>query len=198
MQGPDRRRRGRVMIEVERGGSGVGQRVARKEDDRYLRGKGRFVADFRLPGMLELAFVRSPLAHARLRGVTKPAGAEGAVFTAADLVGVLPIVANSGLPGFKPSAQPALAEGKVRHVGEAIAVCIAASRAAAEDLAAAVLLDLDELPAVVDMLEARAAGSPLVHEAWGDNVVLESRVEADLSEIRASAAITVHRQLRTA
>ena len=186
------------MIEVERGGSGVGQRVARKEDDRYLRGKGRFVADFRLPGMLELAFVRSPLAHARLRGVTKPAGAEGAVFTAADLVDVLPIVANSGLPGFKPSAQPALAEGKVRHVGEAIAVCIAASRAEAEDLAAAVLLDLEELPAVVDMLEARAAGSPLVHEAWGDNVVLESRVEADLSEIRASAAITVHRQLRTA
>jgi carbon-monoxide dehydrogenase large subunit len=179
-------------------GSGVGQRVTRKEDDRYLRGQGVFVADIRLAGMKDLAFVRSPVAHGRLRAVRKPAGFEHAVFTAADLVGVSPIVANSGLPGFKPSGQPALAEGKVRHVGEAIAVCLADSRAAAEDLAEAVEADIDDLPAVTDMLAARAPGAAQVHEHWGDNVFLETRVEADLTAIRAQAAVTVRRHLRTA
>ncbi len=177
---------------------GVGRRVRRKEDDRYLRGKGEFVGDIRLAGMRELAFVRSPLAHARIRGIRKPEGQEKNIFVAADLVGIKPIVANSGLPGFKSSAQPILAHDKVRHVGEAIAVCVAATRAEAEDLAAAVEVDFEELPAVVDMLIARQPGAPLLHENWGDNVFLESRVEADLSEIKKSAPVVVRRTLRTA
>jgi len=147
-------------------GSGVGQSVLRREDDRYLRGKGEFIADIRLAGMRDLAFVRSPLAHARILSVRKPPGQEAQVFTIDDLHGVLPIVANSALPGFKPSAQPVLAQGKVRHVGEAVAVCVAANRAAAEDLAAKVEVEYDELPAVTDMLAARRPDSPLVHEAW--------------------------------
>jgi carbon-monoxide dehydrogenase large subunit len=183
---------------IERTGSGVGRSVPRKEDDRYLRGKGVFIADIRLAGMRDLAFVRSPMAHARLGAVVKPAGFEAAVFTAADLVGVGPIVANSGLPGFKPSAQTVLAMGKLRHVGEAIAVCVADTRAEAEDLAGLVDVTLEELPAVVDMLAARRPGSALVHEAWGDNVILESHVAADLAAIRAEAAVTVRRELRTA
>ncbi len=178
--------------------SGVGQRVMRKEDDRYLRGQGVFVADIRVAGMKDLAFVRSPSAHGRIRAVRKPAGFEQAVFTAADLAGVSPIVANSGLPGFKSSGQPALADGKVRHVGEAIAVCLADSRAAAEDLAEAVEVDIDDLPAVTDMRLARSPGAPLVHDHWGDNVFLDARVEADLSAIRSQAAVTVRRHLRTA
>jgi hypothetical protein len=60
---------------------GVGQRVLRKEDDRYLAGEGEYIADISLPLMKELAFVRSPVAHARIRGVTKPAGFEDRVFT---------------------------------------------------------------------------------------------------------------------
>jgi hypothetical protein len=64
-------------------GSGVGQRVIRKEDDRYLRGRGAFVADIRIAGMRDLAFARSPLAHARIRAITAPRGHERAVFTAA-------------------------------------------------------------------------------------------------------------------
>ncbi len=179
-------------------GYGVGRPVRRKEDDRYLRGKGEFVGDIRLAGMRELAFVRSPLAHARIRGIRKPEGQEKNVFVASDLVGIRPIVANSGLPGFNPSSQPVLAQDKVRHVGEAIAVCIAATRAEAEDLAAAVEVDFEELPAVVDMLAARAPGAPLVHEHWGHNVFLESRVEADLSEIKKTAPVVVRRTLRTA
>ena len=177
---------------------GVGRSVRRKEDDRYMRGMGEFVGDIKLSGMQELAFVRSPLAHARILNIRKPAGQENRVFVAADLIGIKPIVANSGLPGFKPSAQPILAYDKVRHVGEAIAVCVAATRAEAEDLAAAVEVDFEELPAVVDMLAARAPGAPLVHEHWGDNVFLESRVEADLSEIKRTAPVVVRRTLRTA
>src|ERR1700761_9176015 len=147
-------------------GEGVGQSVPRLEDDRYLRGKGEFIADIRLAGMRDLAFVRSPVAHAWIRSVRKP---EGAVFVAADLTGVQPIVAVSGLPGFKPSVQPVLASDKVRHVGEPIAVCGAATRAEAEDLAAAVEIEFDELPALVDMRAALASETKL-HEHWSDNV----------------------------
>src|SRR5215467_599977 len=179
-------------------GSGVGQSVPRKEDDRHLRGMGEFVGDIRLAGMRDLAFVRSPIAHGRIVSIAKPAGREPQVFTAADLNGVKPILAASRLPGFKVSAQPALATDKVRHVGEAIAVCVAATRAEAEDIAADVQVEFAELPAVVDMLAARQPGAPLVHEAWGDNVVLETRVHADLSAIRANAPVVVRRTLRTA
>jgi carbon-monoxide dehydrogenase large subunit len=67
-------------------GEGIGSSVPRLEDDRYLRGRGEFIADVRLAGMRDLAFVRSPVAHARIRGIRKPAGAEAAVFVAQDLV----------------------------------------------------------------------------------------------------------------
>jgi carbon-monoxide dehydrogenase large subunit len=177
---------------------GVGQSVPRVEDDRHLRGQGEFVADIRLAGMQELAFVRSPVAHASIRAVRKPAGEAGRVFVAADLHGVAPITALCGLPGFRASSQPILAGAKIRHVGEPLAVCVAASRAEAEDLADAVELDLEELPAVVDMQQALLADAPLVHEAWGDNVFLTSRVEAKFSALRASAPIIVRRRLRTA
>jgi carbon-monoxide dehydrogenase large subunit len=186
------------MTSVETGYSGIGASVPRKEDDRYLRGKGEFVADIRLPGMEELAFVRSPVAHARLRQVRKPKGAEAAVFTAEDLVGVGPIVANSRLPGFKPSEQPVLANAKLRYAGEPVAVCVAPDRATAEDLAAAVELDIDDLPAVSDMLLGREASAPLVHEHWGDNIFLETVVDGDLAAIKQAATVTVTRHLRTA
>ncbi len=178
-------------------GEGIGQSVPRLEDDRYLRGKGEFIADIRLANMRDLAFVRSPVAHARIRGVRKPPGAELTVFTAADLSGVQPIVAISALPGFKASVQPVLADGKVRHVGEPIAVCVAASRAAAEDLAAAVEVEFDELPAVVDMRTALSS-EIRVHEHWDNNVFLETFIEVAPERFATSAPIVVRRRLRTA
>jgi carbon-monoxide dehydrogenase large subunit len=178
--------------------AGVGASVARKEDERYLRGRGEFIADIRLPGMKELFFLRSPVAHARIRTIRKPRGAEASVFTAADLTGVRPIVANSRLPGFKPSEQPVLAGEKVRYVGEPVVACIADTRAAAEDLSAEVDIDFEELPAISDMLKAREPNAALLHEHWGDNVFLETVVEADLEAIRKRAAITVKRRFRTA
>ena len=162
-------------------GQGVGVRLPRKEDDRLMRGRGQFVADIRLAGLQDVAFVRSPLAHALIRGIHVPERYRGSVFTAADLDGINPIRAVSGLPGFKISEQPVLATGKVRQVGELVAMCVAPTRAEAEDIAAAVTLDLEELPAVYDMRKAREPGSALVHEHWGDNVFLETNFEVDIS-----------------
>src|SRR6516164_5120233 len=124
--------------------------------------------------MQDVAFLRSPLAHARIRGIAVPDAHRNVVFTAADLAGVKPIRAVSGLRGFKPSDQPSLAADKVRYVGELVAMCVATTRAEAEDIAATVTLDLEELPAICDMLKAREPGSALVHEHWGDNVFLET------------------------
>ncbi|MET3355758.1 UNVERIFIED_ORG: carbon-monoxide dehydrogenase large subunit [Xanthobacter viscosus] len=176
---------------------GVGARLPRKEDDRLMRGRGQFIADIRMTGMQDVAFVRSPLAHARIRGIHVPDDLKDRVFTAADLDGVKPIRAVSGLPGFKVSEQPVLATGKVRQVGELIAMCVADTRAEAEDMAARVELDLEELPALHDMLEARKPGAPLVHEHWGDNVFLESLVNINI-EAAFDAPVKVSRTISTA
>ena len=177
---------------------GVGASLLRKEDDRYMRGLGEFVGDIRRPGTLEVAFVRSPIAHGRILGIRKPAGFESSVFTMDDLTGVNPIRAVSGLKGFKASNLWPLAKDKVRHVGESVAMCIARTRAEAEDIASQVEVDYEPLPAVVDMVEARTNPPALVHEEWGDNVFLETFVDADFSEAKKSAPIKVRRQLRTA
>src|SRR5919204_6683901 len=176
---------------------GIGARVGRKEDDRLLRGRGQFVADIRLPAMKDIAFVRSPIAHGRIRGISIPPDQRGNTFTAVDLVGVKPIRAVSGLRGFKVSEQPPLAADKVRYVGELVAMCVGATRAEAEDHAQAVSLDLEELPVVYDMLEARKPGVSLVHEHWADNVFLETFVDVDISKA-LDAPIKVSREIRTA
>jgi len=176
---------------------GVGASVLRKEDERLLRGRGQFVADIRLAGMKDVAFVRSPLAHARIRGIRKPEAHQSEVYTAEDLIGLKAIRAVSGLKGFKVSEQPALASGKVRHVGELLAMCMADTRARAEDIAAAVELDLEELPAVHDMLLGREQNAPLLHESWGDNVFLETFVETGF-EKALDAPIKVTREISTA
>ena len=175
---------------------GVGARLPRKEDERLMRGLGQYVGDIRLPGMQDVAFVRSPLAHARIRGISIPEGVRDRVFTAADLAEVKAIRAVSGLPGFKVSEQPPLAIGKVRHVGELVAMCVAPTRAEAEDIAASVALDLEELPAVSDMRAAREPGSALVHEHWGDNVFLETAVDTGIAAA-FDAPIIVKRTIST-
>lgn len=178
-------------------GQGVGARLIRKEDDRYLRGRSQYVGDIGLPGMQDTAFVRSLIAHGRIRHVEIPPSIRDRVFVAADLDGVKPIRAVSALPGFKASDQPVLASDKVRQVGELVAMCVAPTRAQAEDLAAQVQIEFDELPAVHDMLEARKPGAPLVHEAWGDNLFLETLVDHDMGHIAKKAAVSVTREFHT-
>ena len=129
---------------------GIGASVLRKEDDRYMRGRGQFVGDIKIPGMLDVAFVRSPIAHGFIKEIHKPEGYPERIFTMDDLPDVKPIRAASGLPGFKASNQWPLAKDKVRQVGELIVACLAPTRASAEDLAQQVYIDFEELPAVVD------------------------------------------------
>ncbi len=178
-------------------GQGIGARIRRKEDDRLMRGRGQFVADLRFAGMKDVAFVRSPVAHGRIRHIAFPELHQGAVFTADDLDGVAPICAVSGLRGFKISDQPALASGKVRYVGELLAACVAKDRATAEDIADTIQLDIEELPAVSEMLAAREKGSARLHEHWDDNVFLETFVEVNIDKA-FDAPIKVTREIRTA
>ncbi len=179
-------------------GQGVGAAIPRKEDARLMRGRGRYVGDFALPGQLEIAFLRSPVAHAHIRGIEIPDEIREQVFVHDDLAGVQPIRAVSGLPGFKPSDQPVLALHKVRQVGEMIAMCAAETRAEAEDLCDRITVDFEALPAVTDMRKARDDQAPLVHEPWGDNVFLETLVDGDIGPAAAAAAVTVTRRVRTA
>ena len=178
-------------------GKGIGARLTRKEDDRYMRGRGEFVADIRLAGMKDVAFLRSPLAHARLHGINVPERLRDRVFTHDDMTGVRAIRAVTGLPGFKVSEQPPLATGKVRHVGELVAMCLGETRAEAEDVAAEIDVQFEELPVIVNMLQGRRSDSPLVHEDWGDNIYLESSFDGDLTEAKAAAAVTVSKEFRT-
>jgi aerobic carbon-monoxide dehydrogenase large subunit len=177
---------------------GIGARLLRKEDDRLLRGRGQYVGDIRLPGMQEVAFLRSPQAHAQIRSIRVPPALRDRVFLADDLAAVAPIRADTALPGFKSSVQPVLATGKVRYAGELVAMCVAASRAEAEDMAAAIDLELEPLAAVTDMLAARQTGSALVHEHWGDNLFLSTLTEVDFEAVRGKASVAVTRELRTA
>jgi aerobic carbon-monoxide dehydrogenase large subunit len=164
----------------------VGRSLPRREDHRLLTGRGQFVADLDLPHMLHAAFVRSPLAHARIRSVdvSRAAAAPGValVMSGADLARLLPPVPDTqvSLPrkwmnqirhNFINPQQPLLAHDKVRHVGEAVAVVLAESRHAAEDAALLVTLDLEPLPAIVDPEAALAVGALIIHERFASNLI---------------------------
>ncbi|MDB5796995.1 MAG: xanthine dehydrogenase family protein molybdopterin-binding subunit [Paucimonas sp.] len=178
-------------------GKGVGARLQRKEDKRHLHGEGQFVSDIRVPGILDVAFVRSPVAHGIIRGIEIPEQARGRVFTAADFPDVKPIIAVPKVEGFKYSEHPALATERVRFAGEPIAMAIAPTRGEAEDLADSVMVDIEELPAVVDMLDATRPGATVMREEWGDNVYVAKENEyGDLDWARKNAAVTVTREYR--
>ncbi len=176
---------------------GVGASMLRKEDARHLRGRGQFVSDVRIPGTAEVVFVRSPHAHARIRSISAPPNVRKQIFTAADLPRMQPIRIVSHAAGAKSPAWPPLATDKVRYVGEAIAACVAPTRAEAEDLAAAVVIDFEALGAVVDASRALDPGSALVHDHWGDNLYIERTIEGgDIDAAARAAEIVVTREYR--
>jgi aerobic carbon-monoxide dehydrogenase large subunit len=171
--------------------------VRRKEDRRYLEGKGEYLADLQFPGMAEVAFLRSPVAHAYVRGIAVPEQYRDQVFFAADISFAKPIVAVSAAKGFKPSEYHPVTSDKARFVGDLLAICIAPTRAEAEDIAAACVIDFDELPAVWDIEVALRPDAPRVHESWTDNAYLETRIQTgDIDEVRKTAAVTVRKTLR--
>ena len=153
----------------------IGLSVKRREDRRFLTGRGRFVDDVRLPRLVHAAIVRSPHAHARVVDVNaRRARAHPgvvAVLTIADLpectAAVPPLVAT---PKFRAYAQPAIAGPKVRHAGEAVAVVVADDAYGAADAVDAVEVRYETLPAAATVEAALAPGAARVFDEWPDNV----------------------------
>ncbi|MEZ4728330.1 MAG: xanthine dehydrogenase family protein molybdopterin-binding subunit [Caldilineaceae bacterium] len=157
-----------------------GQPIKRNEDPRLLTGQALFTDDVHLPGMLHVAFVRSDYAHGVIRSIDTTAARETpgviAIYMAEDLgaywqPGPL-LVPPPPIPDlvFNPRTQVPLAKGKVRHVGEPLAVVVAESRYLAEDAAEKVVVMIDPLPAVVDIEQALAPATPLIHEGLDQNL----------------------------
>jgi carbon-monoxide dehydrogenase large subunit len=169
---------------MQRGDGLIGQPLRRREDVRFVQGKGRYVDDVILPGTAWCAFVRSPHAHAKIRSIsTKTAAARPSVLltlTAEDwaraghgeLTVVHPMPFGDGRP-MNCAPRPAFARDKVCHVGDVVAAVVAESRLAAEDAAEAVEVEYESLPAVATPRDAVAVEAPLVHERFGSNLVFE-------------------------
>ncbi len=182
---------------------GIGAPLRRVEDRRFLLGRGKFVADIEQPGALDCVLVRSPHAHARIRGIDVSAAAAApgvvAVFTGADMAadGISPmrplwiIRSRDG----NPMAQPpryALARGTARHVGEPVVAVIAETRDAAADAAERVTIDYEALPAVTDARAAQARGAPQLHEAAPGNVCFRW-ARGDEAAVRAAFQTAPHK-----
>src|SRR5438445_8891186 len=156
----------------------LGMPIKRGEDPRLVSGSGAYLEDLVLPGLVQLAFARSPHAHARLGHIDVAAARElpgiVAVLTAADIDTALP----RDLPGDWPSEfeddhrppNKVLARGKVRFVGEAVVAVLAETRAQAEDVVDAIEIDYEPLPAVSDPEAALQPGAPLLYEEFGTNL----------------------------
>jgi aerobic carbon-monoxide dehydrogenase large subunit len=186
-------------------GGFIGRPMPRREDRRLLTGRGQFIADLMLPGMLHAAFVRSAAAHARIRSVdlSRARAAPGVVYAIAgpELMELLPPVPDTQLSlprkwtaqvqhTFLNPQQPLLAHDKVRHVGEAVAVILAGSRYQAEDAAELVTVDLEPLPAVVNPDAALSDESAVLHEQYGTNLIGEFAIEK--GDIEAALAAAPH------
>ncbi|CUH30061.1 Carbon monoxide dehydrogenase large chain [Jannaschia seosinensis] len=159
--------------------TGIGASPKRREDVRFLTGKGRYTDDINVAGQAHVVFLRSDVAHGRIRGIDTAAAEEMEgvirIFTAKDFEGVggIPcgwqITDRQGNPMQEPK-HPILAEGKVRHVGDPIAAVVAETRDQARDAAEVIVADIEDLPAVIDMKKAVAEGAPLVHDDLTSNL----------------------------
>ncbi|MCW5665495.1 MAG: xanthine dehydrogenase family protein [Piscinibacter sp.] len=187
---------------VDVGRFGSGKPVRRLEDPALVTGRGQFTDDLQREGLLHLVFLRSPVAHARIRSVdTASARALPGVLAAwsgADLAaaGVQPMPNEVPFP--RPGGQPGatavrhvIATDRVRYVGEAVAAVVAESRQAALDAAEAVMVDYEDLPAVADPLAAIAPGAPALCDAAPDNIAAEMN-HGDAAATAAAFARAAH------
>ncbi|MEV8612742.1 molybdopterin cofactor-binding domain-containing protein [Amycolatopsis sp. NPDC051373] len=188
----------------------VGKARLRKEDERLITGRTRWTDNIVLPGMLHLAVLRSPMAHAKIVSLDVSAAKDApgvvAVYTARDLdpdgsIGMpcaWPIT-----PDMKSPRRPVLADGQVNFAGEGIAVVVARSAGEAHDALEAIEVEYDELPVVLDMEAALAEGAPLVHEDLGTNKnalwifdSAEAGTGGNVEDAIASSEIVVKRRFR--
>jgi aerobic carbon-monoxide dehydrogenase large subunit len=179
----------------------LGRARLRKEDARLLTGQTNWTDNIKLPGMLHMAFARSPFAHARIRHVDLSAAQAMpgvvAAFSGADFAAeqgslpcAWPVTDDIVIP-----AHPPMATDEVRYVGEAVAVVVARDRYAAADAVAAIDVDYDPLPPVLDMREALEPGSPKVHEA-GNKSYVWTFGNGDIDAAFAAAPVVVERTYR--
>ena len=143
---------------------GIGESIKRKEDARFLHGKGNYIDDLTLPGMLHMSILRSPHAHARIKSVDTSA--------ASSMPGVIAVVTGelmaqhklAWMPTLSYDTQAVLATDKVRFQGQEVAAVVAETRYQAEDARDAIVVDYDVLPAVTSPDGAKAAGAPLIRD----------------------------------
>ncbi|TVQ58139.1 MAG: xanthine dehydrogenase family protein molybdopterin-binding subunit, partial [Rhodobacteraceae bacterium] len=176
--------------------TGIGASSKRREDVRFLTGKGQYTDDINRPGQTYAVFCRSEIAHGTIKGIDTAAAeaAPGvlAVLTAKDFAhaGSLPcgwVIHNDDGSPMKEPKHAVLAEGRVRHVGHPYAMVVAETYQQAKDAAELVEIDIEELPAVVDMREA-VKGGTLVHEDAPDNICFDWKFVAE-KEAEVDAAI---------
>ncbi|MFM1650552.1 xanthine dehydrogenase family protein molybdopterin-binding subunit [Brevibacillus sp. B_LB10_24] len=180
----------------------IGARIKRKEDPRLITGNGHFTDDIKLPGMLHAAFLRSPYAHARIKriDVSEALKLPGvtAVFTGADIakkmkaVPAMWFVTGSDL---KPKPRSPLAVDKVLYAGEAVAVAVAEDRYTARDALDLIVVEYEELPAVVGQEAAMQEGAPLLHEDVPNNLALVWKAGEIPDEVFEQAEVVVRQRL---
>src|SRR5437868_4914488 len=154
-------------------GAWVGKRMKRKEDPRMIRGISHYTDDLKLAGMVHCAFARSPHAHAGIQAIRTDAAKALpgviAVYTSADTASLGPVPCAIQMPDLKVPRHPVMAEGRVRYVGEPVAVVVAEDFYTARDAAELVEVDYEPLPVVTHLEKALSKDSPLVHEQFKSN-----------------------------
>ncbi len=174
----------------------VGRRIPRRNDARLLRGRGHFVDDIELPGMLHAAIVRSPAAHGIVRSFDATAAVDAElVLGPAEIDAATHPVPVLWTIGVQPQTATRVADGRVRYVGQPLGVVVAASRYAAEDAIDQIVVDIDDLPVVADATAALAPGAPLLYPEYGTNV-LSAFDSGDTAEHTDAVFAAAHRVLR--
>ncbi|HEY0568501.1 MAG TPA: xanthine dehydrogenase family protein molybdopterin-binding subunit [Xanthobacteraceae bacterium] len=183
--------------------TGIGARIPKRELQRLLSGRGRYVDDIKLPRMLHLCFVRSPHPHARILSIDVAAAKRShgveAVFTGADLNPMCEPFVGIALhrPGHRSPPQPLLAQDRAVWQGQPVVAIAAETRAQAEDAAELVVIEWQELPAVTGAEEAADRGSPAIHPELGDNVAFDFTIDhGDATGAFAKADLIIEEEFR--
>ena len=183
-------------------GQYIGQSVKRVEDQRFITGKGQYTDDITLPGMTFATIIRSPLAHANIKNIDLSAAKNAPGYVASFVGGDIP-EAIAGVPcgwqvdfkngdTMKEPPHPLLARTKALHVGDGIAVVIAETQAQAQDAAAMVEVEYEELPAVTDISEALKDGAPQLHDGVPNNKIFDWELGSGLDAVDSALASASH------
>jgi aerobic carbon-monoxide dehydrogenase large subunit len=180
----------------------IGQPMRRIEDERLVTGRGRYAGDIKLEGLLHIAFVRSPMPHARIVAIDSSAAKTMpgvvAIWTASDLPEVAPGLNDFGPTGIVQRGRPILTADEVNYVGDAYAVVVAQTEYQARDAAEAIAGELDPLAGVGDVLTATAEGAPKVHADMENNIAQSSSTTfGDIKAAFASDSVTAKITLTT-